>query len=47
MFEVSIPSSGVGHEAGWGTLIAVFLIVAALMATFIAVIGWTLKSIGA
>jgi len=45
--DCSIPSAGGGHEAGWGTLIVVFLIVAALMTTFIAVIGWTLKSIGA
>ena len=43
----SIPSSGGGHSAGCGALIFVFLFVAALMAIFIAAIGWALKGVGA
>jgi hypothetical protein len=44
---ISLPSSGGGHSAGCGALIVVFLIVAALMAIFIAAIGWALKGVGA
>ena len=45
--DISIPSSGGGHSAGCGALIVVFLIVAGLMAIFIAAIGWALKGVGA
>jgi len=44
--EISLPSTGGGHEAGCGSAIFVFVFVAILMAIFVAVIGWALKSAG-
>jgi len=44
--DISLPSTGGGHSAGCRTLKVVFLIVAALMIAFIAVIGWVFRSAG-